>query len=293
MRRFLIVASAVLIVGAAGAAEALSPGRYAVKTANFAVSARTFNGNYLSCPKGDRIVPGGGFWHASGSGKPIPDPGAQLANSTPTTDGKGWYATGFNLSFTQALKLEEVALCLPAKRVGHYAVRTKDFTVSPQQFGGNYLSCPKGDRIVTGGAFWHASGSGTPSPDGGFLTNSTPTTDGKGWYATGQNGSGATLDLEEVALCLPSKQVGKYTVKTHNFTVSNQKFGGGKLSCPKGARVVAGGAFWHAKGSGKPVARLGYIANSTPVSRGKGYYATGENYFSIKKAQLEEVVLCL
>ncbi len=292
LRRNIALALIAFLVGTAGVAEALTPGSYVAKTTNFSVSPRTFNGNYLSCPNGDRVVTGGGFWHASGSAKPLTG-GGLLGNSTPTTDGKGWYATGYNASFTQTRDLEEVALCLPGKRVGHYVVKTKNFTIANTQFGGDYVRCPKGDRVVAGGAFWHAGGSGTPLASGGFVTNSTPTTDGKGWYATGQNISGATADLEEVAQCLPAKQVGKYTLRKKSFTLPNQKFGGGTLNCPKGTRIVAGGAFWHARGSGKPVARLGYIANSTPSAHGKGYYATGENYFSVKKSQLEEVALCL
>lgn len=292
VRRFSTVAIALALACAADIAYAFTPGQYATKTTSFTVAPRTFFGDYLSCPKGDRTVTGGGFWHSTGSGKPLPG-GGLLANSTPTTDGKGWYATGYNASFTSTRDLEEVVLCMPAKRVGKYAVKTKNFSIDNTQFGGSYLSCPKGDRVVTGGAFWHASGSGTPLPSGGFITNSTPTTDGKGWYATGQNSAGSTADLEEVALCLPAKQLGKYAVKTHNFTVSPQKFGGGSLSCPKGSRITAGGAFWHARGSGKPVARLGYIANSSPTGHGKGWYATGNSYFATKKSQLEEVVLCL
>ncbi len=285
-----LAVAASTLAGAASALGALSQGKYSVKTHNFTVSSATYGGDYLKCAKGKRVVSGGAFWHASGSGKPVPDAGF-IANSAPTTDGKGWYAIGFNQK-PGTLDFEEVALCLPSKAVGHYKVKTHNFVVSGGSVGGGYVKCAKGERVVSGGAFWHASGSSTPMPEAGAIYSSTPTTDGKGSYATGYSQTVGNLDLEGVALCLPSKAVGHYTVKTHNFTVPSFSVAGGYVNCAKGERVVSGGAFWHASGSSTPIPDAGPIQNSAPTTNGKGWYATGRD-LTTGALDLQEVALCL
>jgi hypothetical protein len=86
LRPVIALAVIGLIACVAGAAEALGPGPYVVKTTNFMVSPQSFGRNYLA-------------------------DGETIANSTPTTNGKRRYATGQSLLSSRP-QLEEVALCL-------------------------------------------------------------------------------------------------------------------------------------------------------------------------------------
>ncbi len=160
---------------------------------------------------------------------------------------------------------------------GQYKLRTTDLTAGFGQSVGGYLACPKGKRIVTGGAFWHRPGEGPDAQLAGYLTSSTPTTNGKGWYASGLNGDGTQLQLRIVALCLPKAKVGKYTVKTQDLGAADGTNVGNYLSCPSGKRIVAGGAFWHRPGEGPDAQLTAFLKSSTSTTDGKGWYASGRN----------------
>ncbi len=172
---------------------------------------------------------------------------------------------------------------------GSYTLKTVDLNVSAQSSGGGYLACPTGQRIVSGGAYWHQPGQGpdASNPAGNSLGSSTPTTDGKGWYADG--GTEGAQQLTITALCLPRSQVGKYTLKTVDLSSSDTA--GGYLACPTGQRIVSGGAYWHAPGQGPdPSSVDDWIGSSTPTTDGKGWYADG---FTDSARQLTITALCL
>ena len=98
-------------------------------------------------------------------------------------------------------------MCLPLRRIGAYTLKTTTLDGVPESNGddyaGNYLSCPKNERIVAGGAFWHQPGQGPDFNGVHWLSSSTPTTDGKGWYADGATAT-AGDELTIVAQCLPA-----------------------------------------------------------------------------------------
>jgi hypothetical protein len=162
-------------------------------------------GGYLACPKGQRVVTGGVAWIVPGEPLTTPrGPLAHLVSSTPTVDGKGWYADGSSrLEVGGIERLRIVAVCGPAASVGVVSVRTKDRPPNSGDNSGAYLACPKGQRVMAGGAFIHPTGQG---PDLDFsryamAKASTPTTDGKGWYARGDSPGGGLQTI--VILCRP------------------------------------------------------------------------------------------
>jgi len=176
---------------------------------------------------------------------------------------------------------------------GTYKLRTTDLTAADGASVGNYLSCPKGKRIVSGGAFWHRPGEGPDALLGGYLDSSSATTDGKGWYAAGRNVTTLQLQLRIVALCLPKAKVGPYSLRTRDLAVP--ALGGrvgGYVTCPAGRRIVSGGAFWHVPGEA-PDPELGQsIGSSTATTNGKGWYASGRSLYDVA-LELRLVALCL
>jgi hypothetical protein len=177
-------------------------GPYTLRTRTLNVAAHNAAGGSVKCPLKQRIVTGGAFWHQPGLG---PDPSNavndHLGSSNPTLNGKGWYADG---ATSVASRLTITALCLPESQVGSYTLKKKTFTPSVMGGTGGYLKCPKNQRIVGGGAFWHRAGKG-PAPrnaKNSFLGSSTATFDAKGWYADGDGRTGSQLTV--VAQCLPT-----------------------------------------------------------------------------------------
>jgi hypothetical protein len=175
---------------------------------------------------------------------------------------------------------------------GKYKLRTIDLTAGDGASVGNYLSCPKGKRIVSGGAFWHRPGQGRDAQPPAFLRSSTATTDGKGWYAAGRNDDDLQLQLRIVALCLPKKKVGTYSLRTQDLVVASGGGAGGYVSCPSGKRIVGGGAFWHRPGEGPDAQLGGYLDSSTATTNGQGWYASGRN-FDVDTLQLRLVAQCV
>jgi hypothetical protein len=179
-------------------------GTYTVKTTTFDVLSGNAAGGYVSCPPNQRIVTGGAFWHQPGKG---PDPNLAsnyfMGSSSATFNAKGWYADGWTLLDSQ---LTITAMCLPMSRIGNYTLKQTTVNQASGGFAGGYLKCPRKQRIVAGGAFWHQPGMG-PDPSNALndmLGSSAATFDAKGWYADGQASFGSSsLQLTIVAQCLP------------------------------------------------------------------------------------------
>jgi hypothetical protein len=175
---------------------------------------------------------------------------------------------------------------------GHYVLNTVTLDDSSGGPAGSYLTCknPKKQRIVTGGSFWHAQGQG-PDPNNALtavMSSSAATFDAKGWFADG--GSSSSF-LTITAQCLPKSVVGKYTLKTHTFTVSSGNAAGGYVKCPSTQRIVTGGAFWHQPGVGPdPSNPGGETGSSSATFDAKGWYADGWTPIG---GQLTITALCL
>src|SRR4051812_436787 len=93
---------------------------------------------------------------------------------------------------------------------GTYALAETDLNASAGTRVGNYLLCPNGKRVVTGGAYWHRVGQGPEPGLQASIQSSAATFDAKGWYAAGFNYSSDMLQLKIYAMCLAPKKVGTY-----------------------------------------------------------------------------------
>jgi hypothetical protein len=288
----LAVGVSVVVLAAAVpvASAALHPGHYILNTFTSG-SPGGPAGGYETCknPKTQRIVTGGSFFHALGQG---PDPNnAQtyfIGSSAATFDAKGWYADGASI----ASYLTITTQCLPKSQVGTYSLRKHTFNVSSGHTGGGYVKCPRGQRIVTGGAFWHFAHQGPdPGTDPGALGSSSATFDAKGWYADGVAFSSAQLTI--TALCLPPSRIGSYTLKHITFKPGAGGVAGGYLKCPKKQGIVAGGAFWHKPGKGPDPnnALVDVLGSSAATFDAKGWYADGAT--NNTSLQLTAVAQCL
>jgi hypothetical protein len=177
-------------------------GTYTLKKKTLKASANSTAGSYVRCPKNDRIVTGGAFWHQHGKGPDVNNAANDyISSSSATFDAKGWYADGWT---NAARELTITALCLPKSQVGTYTLRKLTLSASAFSDAGSYLTCPKKQRIVAGGAFWHQPGKG-PDPSNAahyWIGSSAATFDAKGWYADGGTGIGSQLTI--TALCLPA-----------------------------------------------------------------------------------------
>ena len=298
----IVVVAASWVAVAASATTVLHPGQYTLTTATLQNPGFRVGG-YLACKNANthRLVAGGGFWHAPGEGPaPINADEHAEGSSTVTSDGKGWYADEKGAgprAGDDGEVFTMVALCLPKAQVGTYTVRTVTYDVSAGAAAGNYVSCPASQRIVTGGAYWHAAGEAPdPNNDPGYISSSTPTTDGKGWYADGLAFTNGQLTI--TAFCLPLRRIGAYTLKTATLDAveqgeSQNYYVGNYLSCPKNKRIVAGGAFWHLPGKGPDLnnAREHSLSSSTPTTDGKGWYADGDT--ATEGEELTLVAQCL
>lgn len=263
-----------LIGTASGAAAALHPGNYVLRTIDLS-NHGGMSGTRVSCPSGKRVVTGGAFWHRAGQG---PDASLDvfLDSSSATADGKGWYAAGTNLS-GQDLQLRVMVQCLGATHVGTYQVKSAEVSVTKGSFGALRVACGVGKQAVTGGAYWHRSGHAADAVHVGVLTGSIATADMKAWYASGLNSANETLQLHVSALCLPTARVGTRHAKTVEVTINNTETGGVLVKCAAGMRVLTGGAYWHRAGQPTDSNLGAYLDSSNTTGDAKGWFAAGHN----------------
>lgn len=161
--------------------------------------------------------------------------------------------------------------------MGTYTINATSWAAGISDGGGGYVSCPVGQRIVTGGAGWRTPGDPfVPSlASNTWISGTSPTTNAKGWYGAGAAYVPGVV-LRVVALCRPKSSVGTYSAKTLTIPASESD-AGSYLSCATGKRVVAMGAFWHAPGSAPDPASSDsyYLSSATPTSDAKGMYGAG------------------
>jgi hypothetical protein len=282
------LAAGTVFPGLAGAAPRSAtvtppnPGNYTLVTKNFPAPAGTADGGYVKCPIGQRAVTGGVFFSTS-AGVDETTTFAHIADSTITTDGKGWYGAGVN-NTNGRLRVTVSAQCLPSTELKGAATVTQDFTSAPgTTTEGGYVSCPSGMRTLSGGGFLHVPGA-APDPGNAHhtLSSSTATFDGLGWYADGRwAGIGQPAQtLTVVVRCLPAAALSASTLVTQDLTVPGGNGASSTyLHCPAGTRVYTGGAFWHKAGSAPDpaLARADWASGNTATFDALGWYARGVN----------------
>ena len=175
---------------------------------------------------------------------------------------------------------------------GGYQTVFNSVTVADHQTGAVTAHCPTGQLLVTGGAYWHiANGNGDISLNA-YLESSAPTADATGWFATGRNSSGQSLDLTAVAQCLSKTSVGKYSVKSREVTVDPGRSGNADLRCSAGQSAVIGGVVWHKPGKAPKATLDAAVNTSFPDGGAAGWSASGFN-LSTAPLQLRVILLCL
>jgi hypothetical protein len=276
-----VVALAMIFSVAGGAEARINPGSEATRTRTVTVSAAAiYGGRTVKCPRGDRIVNGGAYWHRHGQNG---EPGliSWIGSSSPTPDGRGWYATGVNKTglgqSPEALDFTVVAHCLPASTLGAYTVRTREVIVDPDRSGNADLKCPSGELAVTGGATWHRPGHAPETKVDGYVTSSVPdVTRHSGWSVAGWNPGPGVLRLTVMVLCLPVSVLGSgydvhFSIQPANTSASVE----GYLACPLGERVVAGGSYWAYADGDIFTETTAVVISSSATADGTAWYAAG------------------
>jgi len=161
---------------------------------------------------------------------------------------------------------------------------------------GGTAHCPKSKRLLTGGAFWHATGAG-PDPaisNLSQLTSSAPTRDGRGWYADGQSVASESRTLTIEARCVPKGKMPRVTARDEGNVLDTGFAGGVTADCPGDQVTMTGGAYLGKPGKGpsRVGARRGRITGSTLINSAEKWRVIGGN-FSEGKLELHAIALCV
>jgi hypothetical protein len=282
----LSLAALALGSTAAPATAAIHPGDATVRTKEIVVLQTDFHRQgRVRCPSGHRAIGGGVAFHRPEL--PLAALDTKLISSSPTEDGRGWHGAGASFD-VEPVQMRITVACLPAIKVGVFVVRTKDLVVPLQPFRvTGTLGCGKGQRLVTGGAYW-GPGPGGPTPTGAdAIHRSTPTPDGKRWHVEGVGYNSTGKILRMVVLCRPLAAVGPVTVKHRDIDGASTDRAG-SVSCGIGKRAVAGGVDWYQEGKR---AFAGNSSGTTVLPTLRGWFASGSS--GDPKVSMRITVLCL
>jgi hypothetical protein len=240
-----------------------------------------FSGGSVGCG-GGRVLTGGGFWNVTGQAPTFEDAdNGYLAGSSPARNGKGWYAEGHHRFPDVSRDLTRYAFCVPGKKLRGAKRVTKTVKASDFKLVKAGARCPRGMRVFTGGAFFHAKGAGPDPALGGASRPSAsfPKPNGRSWYAAGQSGYLEAGRLSVFAWCLRKDRFGPIKIEKATFTAPDSANTGAYLDCPGDRAALTGGAYW--RRPGKSVAQsknAGVIGGSSPTSYVSAWYAAGQSY---------------
>jgi hypothetical protein len=234
-------------------------------------------GGTVRCPKDERILNGGAFWHQTGIG---PDRAisnlAQLTSSAPL-DGRTWYADGRNNAANPRTLTAEVR-CLPKRQLKDVVTRKAGKTLQSGTYGQVRARCPEDYEPISGGTFLSEPGE-APRPGVGAkrgrITGSFP--DVVEWRGIGGNFSEGRLALRAPARCYPEDGFDN-SARFYYPDVAAGATGGGYLSCLAGERALTGGAWWLRPGENEPdpaLATQTYLSGNAPTFDLLGFYFAG------------------
>lgn len=258
---------AILVTGM-GAAAAIHPALATVHTKEVEVAMNGLAKGTVRCPAGKRVISGGVVFH-----RPDLPPAAlaaKLISSSPTSDARGWHGAGASFEDLPIL-MRITAVCLPTRSIGSYTVRTKDLTADGALHFDGSLTCGRGKRIVTGGAFWNPTDGGAAPTGADNLFRSGPR-DGSRWVASGFAFGSPDDILRIVLLCRPAASLGSVSLRTRDLTGGSDR--DGSVSCPAGKRAIAGGVDWIEDGT--PIPAGGSMTSSSVRSTRTGWYTAGD-----------------
>ena len=156
--------------------------------------------------------------------------------------------------------------------------REKTVTVAAGAAVAATANCPSGQKMVTGGAYFHPTTSRVSDPTlSTEIRSSAPKLDQTGWYATGKNKAGVTLAFTTSVKCLPKSAIGTYTVRKREVTVDGHRPGNADLKCKTGQIAVAAGGAWHKPGLNPKPGLNARVTFSMPDFRAEGWSVGGQN----------------
>jgi hypothetical protein len=228
---FILLAQ--LVVTAPPAHASATPWRFfGTVTNNFSVPAQSIGGGTVFCPA-SYIPVGGGLTSVS-----APDSFERVAEFREGTLG---YRVVIHNYATNAISMTLAVRCALAAHVGTLLKVSQSFAQNGTLAGGA-VSCPEGQVAIVGGADWSTVG----VTNNRRIDLTSPTADGRGWYATGESPIAATLDVE--AYCASAADVG-VTPRVVQQDVGATSEQVGQHACPSGQRDGSAGVLASAAGS--------------------------------------------
>jgi hypothetical protein len=153
------------------------------------------------CPAGTWVYGGGGY-----VGPPdIADPNRNGNNYDQTFASfpdlrNGWYFGAIVPIETEPVLVHTVR-CVSQTQVDYTTPYEATFPISAGGYASGEVSCPKGTSVLTGGAYWHRKGSGTPEAVGTLSASGAH--GATSWHVDGHGGADSVLTA--VVHCIPSK----------------------------------------------------------------------------------------
>lgn len=264
---------ALILATAGDVAAQIYPGNYVTQVKTTVVGGGLRRAVTVMCPSGHRMVTGGGYWHRSGeNGNSSLQ--AFLLSSAPTSNGRGWYVTGWNAS-SETLELTSVLQCLAETSVGSYSIVSRDVTVDPGRSGNADVKCGSGKVALAGGAVWHKPGAKPKANLDAYLTTSTPDNLLKGWTAAGRNYSLTSLRLLATAFCIPPSRIVGYEIASVIGYINRDQTFNVYEQCPAGKYAIGGGVAWGFAEDPFTDTR-NPIVSSSITGDGTSWYAAGQ-----------------
>lgn len=155
--------------------------------------------------------------------------------------------------------------------------------------------CPKDTTLVTGGAFLTSLSTNPNGPDPSlaetsYLTSSYPTA--RGWHAGAYSNFGAPADLQLVVDAWCTRHAIRMT-RIREDGPLEMADRGIDHACPGESQALAGGGFWHALGSSKPV-DMSYVHMIATIAHddARNWYAAGSDVQSPVRFVFSLVLQC-
>lgn len=158
----------------------------------------------------------------------------------------------------------------------------------PNLSAGGYTTCPTGTRVFGGGAAFD-------DDEVGWVTSSSPTFSGDGWYAHGfRIGEDATVIKTRMS-CLPAAKLAGSKLATDTGKPDAGGFTKARAECPGNTRVYTGGAFISRQGNpnGPDLSVVSDAAPSVSAALRDGSGWTAAASSDSDSVQLTAVAHCL
>ncbi len=254
-----------------------------------------------TCPSGARAVGGGINTLGPASSPAAPyrvelsgplDETGLIANTVDGDIARAWYASIRN-AFTTQNDFRVYALC---SQNSDATVSMKSFTLQPDTTGAEIVTCPTGQRALSGGinTLGPPAGGGNlhylelsgPLDETGFIASTVDGDIARAWYASIANFFTTPNTFRVYALCSQSSDA---TVAVKSLSLGPNLNGAEIATCPSGRRALGGGvntlgpapsisSAYRVELSG-PLDETGFIASTIDGDVARAWYASILNNF--------------